>query len=438
MTVNNLRKHYDSLTLLQRLALADNALGRSDDSEALAIKNASPRITFTQSDFSELYDEILRIRMFNLVTRLVYIINFDFLLQMETDFLIDKSNLKAKKRINKDLKLGAFLYVRATDSWNAINTELGLRPNFDDEVMEHLSAIDLFQSKDKAMGSVLIWILLCGSSFVRIVSGFIRKLSWVFPRRILKKTLWASFVIGFHCHAAFAGNDNKLLSLCSSEHTIYSDLRRGFIDNLEDGFLFFVDDLQSRIIGITVPIQRFSELIVLDGNSLVPVPGIDIDINKRLVVLNTRSHKTVAPEMNQVDAIFFELIVIEGGKVASNAKGNLVHLFAKSGSFQVFWNASPFAIQVNNNNSFEYQQYCRDNCRHPYSEADEQNKKANCDGGNKPSNDFISVGMGNEPDRAIELFSNKGKFTLHLMFIAGLCWGIALHKIYIYRNTKKN
>ena len=54
MNINSLRKNYDSLTMLQRLALADNALGRDDDGEALAIKNASPRIAYTQPDFCEL------------------------------------------------------------------------------------------------------------------------------------------------------------------------------------------------------------------------------------------------------------------------------------------------------------------------------------------------------------------------------------------------
>src|SRR5436190_7535875 len=98
MNTNNLRKNYDGLTMLQRLALADNALARNDDSEALAIKNASPRVTFTQADFSELFDEILRIRMCNLVSRLGYIITFDYGFNLELEKLKNESSLKRKSK----------------------------------------------------------------------------------------------------------------------------------------------------------------------------------------------------------------------------------------------------------------------------------------------------------------------------------------------------
>ncbi|HMQ04881.1 MAG TPA: hypothetical protein PKD26_13255 [Pyrinomonadaceae bacterium] len=153
MNINRLRRNYDNLTLLQRLALADNALGRDDENEALAIKDASPRISFTQPDFCPLYDEILRVRVFNLIERLNYIMNFDYLMIRQLEKLIDKSSLKMK-RIDDDLKLAAFLYVRATDSWRAVNEELGLRPNFDYEVFGHLFAIDVIKSKDDSLRKV--------------------------------------------------------------------------------------------------------------------------------------------------------------------------------------------------------------------------------------------------------------------------------------------
>jgi hypothetical protein len=156
MNVNNLRKNYENLTMLQRLALADNALGRDDESEALAIKNASPRVAFTQPDFNELYTEILNIRMCNLVIRLGYVMSFDLLLFDELEKLIDKSILDDDERINNDLRLTGFLYVRATDSWNAINEELGLRPNFDEELAQHLFAIDMLRSKDETMRAALL------------------------------------------------------------------------------------------------------------------------------------------------------------------------------------------------------------------------------------------------------------------------------------------
>jgi hypothetical protein len=154
MNINGVRKNYANLTMLQRLALADNALGRGDESEALAIKNASPRVSYTAADFTELLDEILRFRLCNLITRLGYIMSFDVFLAMEADLdiLKDESKVKQRKeRISKDLRLAAYLYVRATDSWNAVNSELGLRSNFDDEIGEHLFAIDLLKSRDSLM-----------------------------------------------------------------------------------------------------------------------------------------------------------------------------------------------------------------------------------------------------------------------------------------------
>lgn len=154
MNIKALRKDYQNLTMFQRLALLDNAISRNDDSEAEAIVAASPRKTFSQTDYCELFEQIAKIRLFNLIFRLGYIMSFDFLLIGQLDRLINKSSLKAVKRIDDDLRLGAFLYVRATDSWDAVNKELGLRPNFDEEIGEHLFAIDLMRSKDQTMRAI--------------------------------------------------------------------------------------------------------------------------------------------------------------------------------------------------------------------------------------------------------------------------------------------
>ena len=154
MNTSKLRKNYGNLTMLQRLALADNALGRDDDSEALAIKDASPKVTYTRPDFFDLYDEILRIRICNLVTRLGHIITFDYWLQMEGDAYCEKSSSRPKKRLNGNLRLAGYLYVRATDSWNAVNAELGLRPNFDKELGKHLFEFSLLIRKDSLIREV--------------------------------------------------------------------------------------------------------------------------------------------------------------------------------------------------------------------------------------------------------------------------------------------
>jgi len=159
MTIKTLRKGYANLTMLQRLALADNALGRDDESEALAIKNASPRVHYTATDFSELFDEIIHFRMCNLVVRLGYILSFDMFRGLEEDYdgidELDKSkngsSSRALRRISSDRRLAAYLYVRATDSWNSVNSELGLRSNFEEEMGQHFLAIDLLNRRDNLM-----------------------------------------------------------------------------------------------------------------------------------------------------------------------------------------------------------------------------------------------------------------------------------------------
>jgi hypothetical protein len=151
MNMKSLRKNYENLTMLQRLALADQALGRNDESEALAIKNASPKRSYSQADFCELMTEILNIRLCNLVTRLGYIMQFDLFHQFELDPLDRKPNKARDKRISDNMRLSAYLYVRATDSWKAVNDELGLRQNFDEELGDYLLTAGLLEDKDRLM-----------------------------------------------------------------------------------------------------------------------------------------------------------------------------------------------------------------------------------------------------------------------------------------------
>jgi len=151
MTIKTLRKGYENLTMLQRLALADNAMARDDDSEARAIKAASPRVGYTHPDFWETFEKITNIRMCNLIVRLGYMMSFDFFSIRELEELNDKSVSASGKRLDNDLRMAAFLYVRTTDCWNALNDELSLQPNFDATLGTLLLSIDLFKAKDAVM-----------------------------------------------------------------------------------------------------------------------------------------------------------------------------------------------------------------------------------------------------------------------------------------------
>lgn len=58
MNINAIRKNYGELTMLERLSLLDNAASRGDESEAKAIVAASPRKTFTEPDYADLFRRI--------------------------------------------------------------------------------------------------------------------------------------------------------------------------------------------------------------------------------------------------------------------------------------------------------------------------------------------------------------------------------------------
>lgn len=139
MNIKSLRRNYDELTRLERLSLADNAEARDDENEIRAIVSASPREHFSQPDFYDLKREITTARLCNLIARLGYIMLFDLFIRSENS---------DSERTFGDARLSAFCYVRATDSWKAVNDELGLRPNFGAEIAEYLFAIEVLNQKD--------------------------------------------------------------------------------------------------------------------------------------------------------------------------------------------------------------------------------------------------------------------------------------------------
>ena len=152
MNINKLRKNYDGLTMLERLALADNAEARDDEAEIRAINAASPKESLRQVDFYDLMREITTLRLCNLIVRLSYIIQFDFFsMQAEFELLKNKPNLEKEERLYNNARIVAFLYLRARDSLQTVNDELGLRPNFDEEMSEFLFSIETMTEKEDLM-----------------------------------------------------------------------------------------------------------------------------------------------------------------------------------------------------------------------------------------------------------------------------------------------
>jgi len=69
------------------------------------------------------------------------------------DFFL-RLDLEDDESISNDAKLAAYLYVRATDAWQAVSDELCLRPNYDQEIGEVFFAVDLLIRKDRLFRAV--------------------------------------------------------------------------------------------------------------------------------------------------------------------------------------------------------------------------------------------------------------------------------------------
>jgi len=124
--------------MLERLSLADQAVARDDESEIKAIVAASLRVTYSQPDYLELFENINRGRFCNLITRLSYIMQFD------TFGLVEEE-------VTDHTRLAAYLYVRATDSWRAVCEEFGLCPDFSKQICQHLFAVEALEMKDSLL-----------------------------------------------------------------------------------------------------------------------------------------------------------------------------------------------------------------------------------------------------------------------------------------------
>lgn len=151
MNIKSLRRSYENLTMLERLSLVDNAISRDDDSEMLAIKAASPKEAYTQPDFYNLLREITIFRLCNLIVRLGYVINFDYFLRAGLENLKNLSEADDADNLFDDARFAAYLYVRATDSWEIVNNELCLRSDFDEAIGGLLFSVSLLKGKEKMM-----------------------------------------------------------------------------------------------------------------------------------------------------------------------------------------------------------------------------------------------------------------------------------------------
>ena len=149
MNIKTFRKSYICLTLLERLALADQAEARDDESEIQAINSASPMESRKVVDYYDLLEEINKIRLLNLICCLSYMMRFDYFSnEIELEFLRDRPNAERELKLENCMKMAAFLYVRAKDSWNAVCEEFGFRKDFDEKLLGMLFSVEIFRAQE--------------------------------------------------------------------------------------------------------------------------------------------------------------------------------------------------------------------------------------------------------------------------------------------------
>jgi hypothetical protein len=100
MNIKNIRRNYDTLTMKERLILLDMAEARDDEIEIKAIVSVSPKESWRVCDWVESHDNLLKLRLINLIQRLHRQRNFMFLLRFadkenDDDYFFDCASMEA-------------------------------------------------------------------------------------------------------------------------------------------------------------------------------------------------------------------------------------------------------------------------------------------------------------------------------------------------------
>lgn len=129
MNIKNLRKNYYNLSKRERLILYDAAENRDDKAEMDAILLATPNVDWIKPDWALQAEQLLKMRLVDLIYRLKYCRDamFWLFLMLKCDLIGEGEN----KEENEDFffemaRLNAYFYCVSEDSSQAVYEEMGV------------------------------------------------------------------------------------------------------------------------------------------------------------------------------------------------------------------------------------------------------------------------------------------------------------------------
>ena len=126
MNIKSLRKNYDKLSKRERFLLYDAAENRDDKSEMDAIMLATPNEDWIKPDFALQAEQILKIRLVQLVQRLKHCRDAMFWLSLSVKEELTTKSRKNDRFFYESARLSAYFYCVSVKTSHSLYEEIGL------------------------------------------------------------------------------------------------------------------------------------------------------------------------------------------------------------------------------------------------------------------------------------------------------------------------
>ena len=126
MNLKSLRKNYDKLSKRERFILYDAAENRDDKSEMDAISLATPNEDWIKPDFALQAEQILKLRLVQLVHRLKHCRDAMFWFSLSIKEELTTKSAKKDRFFYESARLSAYFYCVNVETSHSIYEEIGL------------------------------------------------------------------------------------------------------------------------------------------------------------------------------------------------------------------------------------------------------------------------------------------------------------------------
>jgi hypothetical protein len=201
MNIRSLRKNYHQLSKRERLILYDAAENRDDKAEMDAIMLATPNVDWIKPDWALQAEQLLKMRLLNLIQRLKYSRDATLWLYISTE---NELTDEYKAQFFYDMaRMSAYFYCVSVDSSKSVYEEMGLDVaawknkeselfdlQYDDEIMDSLMRSLAF---DEAGAEAFIKSTVKGKGFENIVLAFTFEKKRDGFRKVLNENVFKEF-----------------------------------------------------------------------------------------------------------------------------------------------------------------------------------------------------------------------------------------------------